>query len=114
MEIEQEELKGVISLKVTPGKTLDEFCEKNFHNYNPNQYEPVAIRFYYGKEVIVTLYALDKIRQHETTLSYNKLPVKKFKNQNFGFSDVIAFVEEFNFTLTTGMYAIEDMQVINK
>ena len=110
----KEELKGIISLKLSSDKTTEEFCEKHFNNYNRDQFEAIAIRFYYGKEIIVTLYALDKIRQEGTNFDHNKLPVKKFKSSVLSFGDVLSYVEEFNFTLSNGNYRLEDIEVINK
>lgn len=108
------ELKGTLALKLKSDKTLDEFCQKNFENYNNDRFEAVAIRVYYGKETIMTLYALDKIRQKTGTYDLNKIPVKKFKKDVAHLSDLIEFVEEFNFTLKAGHYDIEDIEVINK
>jgi hypothetical protein len=110
----EEELKGFLSLKLKQGKTLDQFCERNFDNYNSDQFEAVAIRLFYGKEVSVTLYALDKVRQEGTNYNINKIPVKKFKSGTVSMSSLFEFVHEFNFTLTAGNYPIDDMQVINK
>lgn len=109
-----QELKGALTLKLKSDKTLDEFCRNNFENYDSKRFEAVAIRVYYGKETIVTLYALDKERQKTSTYDLNKIPVKKFKNGMINLSDLIGFVEEFNFTLSAGNYPLEDMEVINK
>ncbi|MCW3086159.1 MAG: hypothetical protein JWP12_3525 [Bacteroidetes bacterium] len=109
-----EQLKGRISLKLQVDKSLEEFCEKKFENYNRDQFEAVAIKFHYGDEVLVTLYALDKVRQEGTTFNPKKLPIKKFKSTSFELYDILLFVKEFNVTLTTGNYRIQDMEVINK
>ncbi|HEX8515462.1 MAG TPA: hypothetical protein VF868_04625 [Bacteroidia bacterium] len=108
------ELSGKLTITLNPGKTLDQFCEKHFDNYNSDQYEAVAIRLFYGKEVVVTLYALDKVRQEGSNFNINKIPVKKFKSTSFGLNELLGFIEEFNFTLTSGNYPLEDMEVINK
>jgi hypothetical protein len=108
------ELSGKLTLTLTPGRTLDDFCERNFDNYNSDQYEAVAIRFYYGKEIVVTLYALDKVRQEGTNYNINKIPVKKFKTTTFGLPELFTFISEFNFTLSTGNYDLDEMEVINK
>jgi len=110
----EERLKGRISLKLHPDKTLEEFCEKKFQNYNRDQFEAVAIKFHYGEELLVTLYALDKVRQEGTTYNPQKLPVKKFQSESFELYDILVFVKEFNVTLSTGNYDLEDMEVINK
>jgi hypothetical protein len=109
-----EHMKGTISLKLKANKQIEEFCERYFKNYNRDQFEVVALRFYYGKEIIVTLYALDKIRQDGTNFNHNKLPVKKFKSSTVSFEDILPYVNELNFTLNTGNYSVEDIEVINK
>jgi hypothetical protein len=110
----QQGLKGFLSLKLKGGKSLDQFCERNFENYNADQFEAVAIRLFYGAEIVVTLYALDKVRQEGSNYNINKIPVKKFKSATLSMASLIEFVDEFNFTLSAGNYDIDDMQVINK
>lgn len=109
-----EKLKGIISLEFQQGKTLDEFCEQNFANYSRERFEAIAIRLYYGKETIVTLYALDKGRQETGSANFCKLPVKKFKSTTIPLDKVLPYVSEFNFTLSTGKYPLDEIEVINK
>lgn len=114
MNLKKEMLTGTISLELAEGKTMQEFCASRFNNYDPDQYDAVAIRFYFGKEIIVTLFALDKVRQEGTNFDPDKIPVKKFKMNPFPLNDILSFISELNFTLTTGNYSLEDMEVINK
>ncbi len=107
-------LKGQISLKFRPKKNLDEFCETYFDNYDRERFEAIAIRLYYGKELIVTLYALDKTRHKGPDFYFDKLPVKKFKTSAISLAEVMPFIEEFNFTLTSGKYPLDSIEVINK
>ncbi|MBA3664232.1 MAG: hypothetical protein H0W61_08495 [Bacteroidetes bacterium] len=111
---EGEKLSGKLSLTFRKNKTFLEFCEKNFNNFNPDQHEPVAIRLFHGMETIVTLYALDKVRQEGTNYDQQKIPVKKFKSITLTLIDILPYVMEFNFTISEGNYDIEDMEVINK
>src|ERR1700741_323404 len=108
----QDELEGMISVQLEAGKTVDDFCERHFNNYNKEQYEMIALRLYYGKEIIVTLYALDKFKQEETNFYYKKLPVKKFKTSVLTMADVLSYVQEFNFTLTADNYSLDNIEVI--
>jgi len=110
----REELEGVIALKLLPGKSLDEFCEQHFDNYNRDQFEAIVFRVYAGAELIVTLYALDKVRQEGNTFDKNKLPVKKFKSTTIKFTDMLPFLEDFNFTVSPGNYPLEDIEVMNR
>ena len=110
----KEVLKGNLTIELAQGKTLQEFCMNNFNNYNPDQYDAVAIRFYFGKEILVTLYALDKVRQEGSTFDPDKLPVKKFKMNKLPTADDLLFIGELNFTVSNGNYPIQDMEIINK
>jgi len=110
----EEELKGLLSVKFPAGKTFDDFCAKYFNNYNPDLYEAIAIRVFYGNETIITLYALDKFRQQGTNYDPTKVPVKKFKTDQLSLIKILPFIREFNFTLTSGNYSLDEMQVINK
>lgn len=109
---EVNELKGNISLTFEQNKSFEEFCENNFANYDRNRYEAIAIRLFYGKELVITLYAVDKDRKDRH--SSEKLPVKKFKTTTLSLTALLPFVKELNFTLTTSPYTSNDIEVINK
>ena len=106
------DLEGFISVKFRDSRTFDEFCARYISNFEVNRFEPLAIRFFLGKESIVTIYAVDKSKAAggET----DSLPVKKFKVETIPMNEVLSFIEECNFTLTTGKYPLEDMEVQNK
>jgi hypothetical protein len=105
------ELKGHVSLTFEKNKTFEEFCENNFSGYDKERHEPIAIRLYYGKETIITLYAADKSRKEKA--QSDRLPVKKFKTTTLSIASVLPFVKEFNFTLAVGEYS-DNIEVINK
>jgi hypothetical protein len=109
-----ERINGTVTVEFQPGRSLIEFCERNFQNFDPDRFEVVAVRLYFGMEMIITLYALDKARQEGSNYNINRLPVRKFKLNNLSALDVLEFVSEFNLTLSTGNYDISDMEVINK
>lgn len=111
---EGDHLSGKLALTLTENKTFREFCEKHFNNFDPDIYDPIAIRLFHGKETMVTLYALDKIRQEGTNFSKEKIPVKKFKSGPLSLNDVLPFIFEFNFTLSIGNHNLDDMEVFNK
>ncbi|MES2590590.1 MAG: hypothetical protein V4608_01810 [Bacteroidota bacterium] len=110
----KEELKGRISFTFKQNSSFEDFCVDNFDHYDRDRFEAIAIRMFYGKEIVVTLYALDKSRQEGTSFNVNKLPVKKFKTTTLSLTQILPYIEEFNFTLTAGNYSIDDMEVINK
>lgn len=108
-------LSGRLFVAFKENKTFREFCEKNFVNYDPDQHEPIAIRFFYGQETVVTLYALDKFRQEGTNYNTDeKVPVKKFKSVSIALIDILPYLLEFNFTLGAGNYDLDEMEVVNK
>ena len=110
----KDDLGGAMSVKFKTGSAFDEYCQKNIDNYNPDRFEILAIRFYYGKETFITLYAIDKDRIEGENHDPSKMPVKKFKVKTDFIKEFLPFVEECNFTLTTGNYPLSDMEVINK
>lgn len=113
-EFINEDLNGQLSVKLKNGKTIQQFCTEHIPEYNPDRLEVLAIRFYYGLENYVTLYAIDKQRQEGSNFTENKIPVKKIKlNGNF-LQELLPFIDEYNFTLSTGNYPIEHMEIINK
>jgi hypothetical protein len=109
----KDDLGGAMSVKFKPGNSFNAFCSQHIENYNPDQYDILAIRVYYGKETLVTVYAVDRLRQ-ENAQVVDKIPVKKFKINAAFLSDIVPFIEECNFTLTTGRYPLCDMEVINR
>ncbi len=108
------DLGGAVSVKFKAGSALNEYCARRIPGYDPDRFEPMALRFFYGKETAVTLYAVDKDRLEGTNYSKDKMPVKKFKLNADFLKDILPLVEECNFTLTTGNYPLMDMEVINK
>jgi hypothetical protein len=108
------QLKGVLSVSLSPDKSLNDFCSKHFGNFDPELHDAVAIRVFSGNESVVTLYALDKTRVQSKQHSEHKIPVKKFKAVNVSLPQLLPYIQEFNFTLTAEKYRIEDMEVINK
>lgn len=110
----KDDLAGPVSIKLKNKESLNSFCSVHIPNYNPDRFEAMAIRVYSGKEKSVTVFAIDKNRQEDNNFSSEKMPVKKFK-LDFNLIDKIwPFIEEYNMTLTTGNFPLEDMQVINK
>ena len=108
------DISGGITVKLRDGLTLDDICMQNIDDYNKDRFEAIALRLFAGKEVIATMYVLDKLRQEGSNYNPEKLPVKKIKIENVSVSKLFEWFDEFNFTINTGNYNIEDMEVINK
>jgi len=114
LHFEHGDLTGEISVTLNEGVSLDDLCVKYIHDYNRDRFEALCIRVYIGKEIIVTLYAADKLRQEDSTLDPGKIPVKKFKIPGIPLTELILYLGSLNFTLNTNNYPIESMLVVNK
>ncbi len=110
----REAIAGEMSVKLANNQTLDDFCVQHIAEYNRDRFEALAIRIYVGDETVITVYAVDKHRQETSTVMVDKLPVKKFKMTSLPVAELFSYCEGFNCTLSTGNYALEDMEVINK
>ncbi|MEO7312996.1 MAG: hypothetical protein ABIX01_21600 [Chitinophagaceae bacterium] len=108
------DIAGAIAVKMANNQNLDDLCQHYVAEYNRDRFEAIAIRVFAGKETIITLYALDKLRQEDQAGNPDRLPVKKFKLTNVPAAALFSFCESFNFTLSTGVHHIEDMEVVNK
>ena len=109
-----QQLTGDLSILLANDQTLDDFCASHILEYNRDRFEAIAIRIFVGDESIVTVYALDKIRQENTTLHPDKIPVKKFKLEDIPLHELLTFCQGFNCTLSTRNFALDAMEVINK
>ena len=114
LHFEHGDLTGEISVTLDRDQNLDDLCAKYIYDYNRDRFEPLALRIFIGKEVAVTLYAADKIRQEDSTLDPEKIPVKKFKVPGIPLHELFRYIGSFNCTLTTNLYPLESMQVMNK
>lgn len=107
-------ISGGIHVTLRDGLTLDDFCMQFVPDYNRDRFEAVALRMYAGKEIVTTVYVLDKYRQEGSNYDPEKLPVKKIKLENISVPNLFEWFSDFNFTLSSGNYNLEDIEVINK
>src|SRR5690242_10028846 len=92
-----EDLTGEFSVKLANGQTIDDFCARYIPEYNKDRLEALAIRLYVGGETTITVYAVDKTRQENSSVHAGKIPVKKFKITSLRLSDLSNYCEGFNF-----------------
>ena len=109
----KDDLGGVISLEFIPGVSLNDFCARHIENYDPARFEVLALRFQYSKDMTIIVYAIDN-NYNETEGDPLKGPVCKFKIDSFSIQDILSFVTEFSFTLTSGLHPLKDLELINK
>ena len=114
LHFERGDLTGEISVTLEPGQNLDDLCERYIHDYNRDRFEAMALRVFVGKEVIVTLYAADKVRQEDSYRNLDKIPVKKFKVPGIPLQELFRFLGSLNCTVTTNNYPLESMEVVNR
>jgi hypothetical protein len=117
MSIEYEmkdDLSGALSVKFRNNFSLEQFCAENLDNFNPDRFEVLAIRLYFGQEPYVTMYAIDKDRIEGGNFDKKKIPVKKIKTDLAFLQKLLPLVDNINFTVSTGNFALEDMEVYNK
>jgi hypothetical protein len=102
-------ISGAISIRLYQGQTLDHFCTAFIKGYDAARYEAAALRVYAGKEMIITIYAVDRTRLNGEP--GKKLKVKKFKLENIPVANLFNYLEAFNFTVAPGKFDLENMEV---
>ena len=114
LHFEHGDLTGEISVTLNKDLDLNQLCSKYIYDYNADRFDPLAIRVFVGKEVIVTLYAANKVRQEDSTADPDKVQVKKFKVPGIPLQELFRYLGSLNCTLSTNNYPLESMQVMNK
>jgi hypothetical protein len=108
------DLSGQASLNFYDRDNFNTFAAK-LAGYNPDRFDPAALKIYVeGKEVVVTLYAVDKSKQERTdSFPDDKLPVHKFKLA-MNWMEFLGHIKQFDMVVSDGNYDLRDMLVINK
>ncbi|HEX2683838.1 MAG TPA: hypothetical protein VHL77_07890 [Ferruginibacter sp.] len=114
LHFEHGDLTGEISVSFEQDQNLEDLCAKYINDYNRERFEPVALRIFIGKEITVTLYAADKMREGDSSIEPGRIPVKKFKVPGIPLHELFRYIGTFNCTLTTNTHPLESMQVMNK
>jgi hypothetical protein len=110
-ETRYNDLVGVISLNIGENKVFNEFAA-DIAGFDANAYEAVAMRFYDENKPVVTVYARYK-DEPMNSMNGNKIKVHKFKKE-MDLNKFFSKLESWNFTVTTGDFDLENMEVINK
>jgi len=107
-ETKHDDLVGVVSVKLNDTQDFNSLAAE-LAGYNVNRYEAVAVRVFIENKPIVTVYAKDK-----NSLDFQangKIHVRKFKME-MTLDDFFYKVRQINFTVTTGEFSIENMEVV--
>ena len=114
LHLEHGDISGNIAVTLANNQTLDDFCAQHILDYNRDRFEAFALRVFLGKETVITIYAADKVRQEDSDTDKDKVAVKKFKINTIPVNELFSYCASLNFTLTTGNFDLENMEVMNK
>lgn len=110
-ETRYNDLVGIISINLGEEKSFNEFAAE-IGGYDTSAYEAVAIRVFYENSPVVTVYAKYK-NERMSSDNGRKLKVHKFKKE-IDLNHFFKKIHAWNFTVTSGDYDIENMEVVNK
>lgn len=102
------EFAGKISVDFE-AEQLNRLCREFFPTFDHARLEVLAVRLFVGKEIMLTLYALDKGKDTE-----EKQPVKKYKKELVDVSQLLQYAASWNFTVSKDGNDLGNMEVINR
>jgi hypothetical protein len=113
-ETDHHTLTGNAAVDLYGDGDFNALAMKLIANYNPDILDAVALRFFIQENSpVITIYAVDKLKQDQNNYPKDKLPVKKFKI-NISFADFLKHVKKFDFTVSNGAYDLDDLLVLKK
>ena len=113
-ETKAHSLSGKSSLDLFRREDLNSLASRLISNYNPDRFDATALRFFVQKGTpVITLFAVDKMKQEGDNYPNNKVPVKKFKIR-ISLPEFMKRIKRFDMTLSNDAYDIGDMLVVNK
>lgn len=111
METRDADLTGIISVSLKDNEDFN-LLGSRLAGYNPERFKAIALRVFIENTPVVTVYALEKSKADEPKYQ-GKLPVHKFKKE-MSFDELFYQLKNVNFTVTTGEYDLEEMEVLNR
>ena len=112
-ETGQHDLAGYDAIDFYDKENFNSFAFK-LTNYNPDRYEPVALRiFVQTGNPVITLFAVDKFKRKQSNYPKDKLPVKKFKLL-LTWEEFTRNIKRCDLTVSNNAFDIKDMRVLNK
>jgi hypothetical protein len=113
-ETDHHSLTGSAAVDLYGDGDFNELAMKLIDDYNPDNLDAVALRFFIQEDSpVITLYAVDKLKQEQNNYPKDRLPVKKFKI-DISFADFLKHIKRFDFTVSNDSYDIKDILVTKK
>lgn len=106
-----DDLTGAISMNFAEGNDINSFS-KEVAGINLEQYQPICIRIYIQSEIIITIYAVDKLQYESHKAKTGKILVRKYK-VDITLQELFSWFRQIDFTLMSGDFKVEDFEVIN-
>ena len=110
-ETRYDDLVGAISVNFKENESLNTLAA-SLAGIDTEQYQPIAMRLYADKEIILTIYARDRKHPESHWDMTGKIPVKKFK-VGISLQDLFSSFRQFDFTLLVDGYKVDDFDVSN-
>jgi hypothetical protein len=104
--------KGKISVTFNQ-EDIRKICTRYIPDFKEERFEIIALRFFSGKENILTIYAVDKFSE-SSILPEGKIPVRKFKIELSSIGELMELIAAYNFTLCNEAYSLGEMEVMNR
>jgi len=107
-------LNGMGAMDLFRNEDLNSLASRLITSYNPDRFDASALRLFVQKGTpVLTIYAVDKLKQEDKSFAKNKLPVRKFKIK-MPLEELMNHIKRFDVTLSNEAYDLQDMLVINK
>lgn len=112
IETRYDDMAGAVSLNFNETMDFNAFSE-SVMGINLLQYEPVSLRIYLNhKDMVVTVYAIDKKNMLTEPQIPGKIRVKKFKKE-VAPEILFSYIRQIDLTLVNGDFDIESFEVMN-
>ena len=108
-ETRYDDLAGTISINFRDGESFEHFAAR-VAGVDTTVYQPVAMRAYVDREVILTIYATQRAHAPIPGEYTGKLPVKKYK-VGTSLEELLNSLRQFDFTLMAPGYAVDELEV---
>lgn len=106
-----DDMAGAVSLNFRDSIDFATFA-REVAGVDTDKYEPVSLRVFLHKDILVTVYAVDKEKVEAHRARTGRVLVKKFKVE-VAPADLLSYFKQVDCTVVNGEYDVEDFEVIN-